>query len=88
MAKKRDRSRNWRIIGLTPDNRVQFEVVELRGAPAAIGGGALPLGVYDSGLTPTEWGLDDRRYSRAERAILRRGVTSTGRDRLHPKEAR
>ena len=62
-------TRNYQILGLTPDNHVVISVDG--GAPC------------DSGETPAQWGTWG--LTRAERGILRRGLTATGRDRARPR---
>lgn len=62
--------RNYRIVGLTPDN---FVVMETRDE-----------GVHRTHDRPSEyWGIEY--LTRAERGILRRGLTPSGRDRERPK---
>jgi len=62
--------RNYRVVGLSPENTV---IVQVEGRS-----GLTDLGVKPSMLGT--WGL-----TRAEVGILRRGMTSAGRDRTTPK---
>jgi hypothetical protein len=71
--KKQGTRRNYRVVGLVPDGDVY--AVEIRKAD----------GTFALDSSPSEfgtWGLDAR-----ERAIVRRGLTSAGRDR-NPKNER
>lgn len=61
--------RNWQVLGLTDENRVILQVNGER---------------RETQERPSDfWGI--AYLSRAERGILRRGVTPGGRDRATPK---
>ncbi len=61
--------RNWTIVGLTPDNHV---VKRVNGSE------------YATDDRPSDyWGIEY--LSRAERGILRHGLTPAGNDRERPK---
>ena len=62
--------RNWKIVGLTKDN---FVICEVDGK------------VQETQERPSEY-LGIEYLSRRENGILRRGVTSSGKDRKVPKE--
>ncbi len=63
--------RNWEVVGLTPENTVQLRDTDTDG-------------VKDSGEFPSEyWGVTY--LTRAERGILRRGLTQAGYDRATPR---
>jgi hypothetical protein len=65
----RGTERNWKIVGLTPDN---FVLVDGLG------------GLRNSNERPSEY-LGIEYLTRVECGILRRGVTAGGRDREAPK---
>ena len=65
--------RNWQVVGLTPEN-----FVEIRSTDTGE--------TRDSCERPSEFdGIDY--LTRAERGILRRGLTAAGRDRTTPRRA-
>lgn len=70
MLRHNGTERNWKIVGLTAANTV---VVHTDGDPAP----------HDSYEPPSEWLVDY--LTRGERAILRRGLTGSGRDRAQPR---
>lgn len=62
--------RPWEIVGLTPQNTIAVEYPD--------------RGVVDTNEPPSAWfGLDY--LTRKENAILRRGLTPSGKDRTTPK---
>ena len=63
--------RNWKIVGLTPDNYVIIENEK--------------EGKRNSHERPSEyWGIDY--LTRQERGILRKGLTPSGNDRRAPAQ--
>jgi hypothetical protein len=74
MVKHNGTERNYRIVGLTPHNTV---ITQQEGKKPE-----------DSGESPSEWygnGSFVSWIDKAERGILRRGITASGRDRETPK---
>lgn len=68
--------RNWTVIGLSPENTVLVNLDGTCGLPAEQG--------RDTGEKPSTY-IDIDYLTRAERAILRRGLTPAGRDRERPR---
>lgn len=63
---KGDCTRNYKIVGLSPSNTVVVEVTGERER-------------RDTGIKPSGWGFFG--LTRGEVAILRKGMTASGRDR-------